>query len=437
MKTFKTLILSSLVIAVVAPAFADYTKGATNGPSSTIDGSQTMSAEEQEILALKEAGLSVPEYLYELVRAQHGIVPVMNYGVRTGGGEDIGTAEAITGLPFSDAGSTANALDDYDEQCPYTGSTSPDVVYSYAPAVDEIVDITLCNGSSYDTKLYVYENVATPGLPFACNDDTCPGYVSELPGLSLIAGNTYFIVVDGYGGNSGDYVIDVAGPTGPVPCDMVCDVQISEPVGSFMGEIVNSGDAVWYCITGADCLMEISTCNEYTEIDSKLELWYNDPVLGCVLVADDDDDGSTLCSFGGLKTTLGNEIDDMFTMIGGGEYYIKVFAYNTGTGVYQLDLRGCDIVEAVDGPVAFDLKQNYPNPFNPTTTIDFSIENTDMVNLSVYSLSGQKVATLVNGMVESGSHSVTFDASNISSGVYFYTLNADGVSATSKMILMK
>jgi hypothetical protein len=124
------------------------------------------------------------------------------------GGDNILTATAIEELPFSDEGTTAGYIDDYDEVCPYA-STSPDVVYSYEAPADMSVYITLCNGSAYDTKLFVYENEHTPGDPYACNDDACPGYVSRLNNVFLAAGNTYYIVVDGYGGDYGDYTIDM------------------------------------------------------------------------------------------------------------------------------------------------------------------------------------------------------------------------------------
>ena len=125
------------------------------------------------------------------------------------GGEDVATALEITALPYNDSGTTAGYLNDYDEVCPYTGSTAPDVVYVYTPAADAVVDISLCNGSTYDTKLYVYENDVIEGTSIACNDDSCPSYVSELLDVSLTAGNDYYIVVDGYGGASGAYVLDV------------------------------------------------------------------------------------------------------------------------------------------------------------------------------------------------------------------------------------
>ncbi len=85
----------------------------------------------------------------------------------------------------------------------------------------------------------------------------------------------------------------------------------------------------------------------------------------------------------------------------------------------------------------FDLQQNYPNPFNPTTTIKFSVPKNGMVTLKVYNLLGQEVATLVNGEMNAGSYKVTFDASKLGSGVYFYKLQAGNNSATKKMILLK
>ena len=136
------------------------------------------------------------------------------------GGEDIANAVVIMELPYADGGDTCGFLDDYDEVCPYSGSTSPDVVYQYTPTGDGLVDITLCQGATaYDTKLYVYEDEHTPGVPFACNDDECPGYVSELMGLQLNLGHTYFIVVDGYYGDCGYYDLDMTGDQGGSPAE--------------------------------------------------------------------------------------------------------------------------------------------------------------------------------------------------------------------------
>ena len=90
------------------------------------------------------------------------------------GGEDIANAVEIvldaSGF-FTDTGNTCNFQDDYDEVCDYSGSLSPDVVYSYAACEDGLLDITLCGaGTTFDSKLYVYENDASTLV--GCNDDS-------------------------------------------------------------------------------------------------------------------------------------------------------------------------------------------------------------------------------------------------------------------------
>lgn len=88
-------------------------------------------------------------------------------------------------------------------------------------------------------------------------------------------------------------------------------------------------------------------------------------------------------------------------------------------------------------PLTFSLSQNYPNPFNPSTKINYSLPNSGLIKIRVYNLLGQEVETLVNDYKEMGAHSVLFDASNLSSGVYFYTIEADKYHETKKMLLLK
>jgi len=91
----------------------------------------------------------------------------------------------------------------------------------------------------------------------------------------------------------------------------------------------------------------------------------------------------------------------------------------------------------VGTPNSFSLKQNYPNPFNPTTKIDFDIAVDGNVKLTLYNSSGKEVGTLVNDFRTAGYHTVTFDARNISSGIYYYKLESNGVSKVMKMTLLK
>jgi hypothetical protein len=86
---------------------------------------------------------------------------------------------------------------------------------------------------------------------------------------------------------------------------------------------------------------------------------------------------------------------------------------------------------------AFELAQNYPNPFNPTTTIRYQIPTAEVVSLKVYDVLGKEVATLVSGRQEAGSYAVEFNAAGLSSGVYFYRLQAGGFVETKKMMLVK
>ena len=89
-------------------------------------------------------------------------------------------------------------------------------------------------------------------------------------------------------------------------------------------------------------------------------------------------------------------------------------------------------------PTNFKLHQNYPNPFNPVTTIDYELPITNYVRLDIYTIRGQRVETLVNGKQIAGMHTVEWDASSFSSGVYFYKLSTDqGFSQTRKLILIK
>jgi hypothetical protein len=88
-------------------------------------------------------------------------------------------------------------------------------------------------------------------------------------------------------------------------------------------------------------------------------------------------------------------------------------------------------------PGDFTLKQNYPNPFNPSTIVEYNIQEAGLVSLKVYDVLGKEVATLVNEEKAVGNHNVTFDAGNLPSGVYFYTIRAGNFISTKKMMLAK
>jgi hypothetical protein len=88
-------------------------------------------------------------------------------------------------------------------------------------------------------------------------------------------------------------------------------------------------------------------------------------------------------------------------------------------------------------PESYSLYQNYPNPFNPATTIKYSIPTESFVNIKVYNLIGQQVAELVNEQQQTGNYQVSFDANNLPSGIYFYSIKAGNFAETKKMLLVK
>jgi hypothetical protein len=88
-------------------------------------------------------------------------------------------------------------------------------------------------------------------------------------------------------------------------------------------------------------------------------------------------------------------------------------------------------------PRDFALYQNYPNPFNPSTMINFDIVKSGSVNLIVFDVTGKEVSRLIDGYKPAGKYSLDFIASDLPSGIYFYTLTSGSQSATRKMILLK
>ncbi len=88
-------------------------------------------------------------------------------------------------------------------------------------------------------------------------------------------------------------------------------------------------------------------------------------------------------------------------------------------------------------PSTYDLKQNYPNPFNPSSTISYQLPASGWVTLKIYDLLGREVVTLVNEIQEAGYKSITFDASSLPSGLYFYRIIAGSFTDIKKMLVVK
>ena len=125
----------------------------------------------------------------------------------------------------------------------------------------------------------------------------------------------------------------------------------------------------------------------------------------------------------------------------GNQYLVIVAESASGYNMYLDNLTISEApISSIDGANLVketNLSQNYPNPFNPSTTINFALKNESVVQLNVYNMNGQVVASLVNNSYKQGHHSVNFNAANLTSGVYYYTLQTENVNITKKMLLVK
>jgi hypothetical protein len=151
----------------------------------------------------------------------------------------------------------------------------------------------------------------------------------------------------------------------------------------------------------------------------------------------DRGDGTQPGNASGYTSTYSVDFDENGNLYSQSHYgwTIEKWGYNgtlptidIGTSVKQVDRTI---------PSSFTLRQNYPNPFNPSTTIEFSVPSSGQVQLTVFNLLGEEVATLVNGYTTAGTYQVSFDAQNLPSGMYVYTLRTEGFASTKKMLLLR
>lgn len=105
----------------------------------------------------------------------------------------------------------------------------------------------------------------------------------------------------------------------------------------------------------------------------------------------------------------------------------------------EIDFYGVVPVQQISSevPSKYSLEQNYPNPFNPSTNIKYSVTKQGFVKMTVFDISGKEIDVLVNGVQQPGIYSVSYNASKLPSGVYFYKMETDGFTETRKMILVK
>ena len=260
----------------------------------------------------------------------------------------------VSSLPFTDTGNTFCATNNYLWSCPANGGTDArDVVYTLpSPGDCRTVSVSLC-GSSYDTGLEVRKGGSCPGTtPVACNDDGGCNDV-QMPQSSLsfasAAGETYYILVDGYGGASGAYAISISSASA-VPVNDACPGTTIPylPYATTGTTACATNDFTWGCPSNPvpdsrDVFYSLTlpTCRQVTAalcgslFDTGLEIRTGGACPGAQLVACNDD----ICSVQSRTS---------FVALAGQTYYIIVDGYNGGAGSYVLQVTDTSFVPAND-----------------------------------------------------------------------------------------
>lgn len=390
-------------------------------------------------------------------------------------GDSVSNPFIIDALPFYAFGSTVGYTNDYDVACPYTGSTAPDVVYQLTLAEDsDGLIIGLCE-SYYDTKVYVFANGDVNNV-LGCSDDFCTAshgqqYTSYLE-LTNVPAGTYHIVVDGYGGDEGDYDLYIE-EMQPLP-DLMYNVykdgsmlaggmletqyvdatatlnEACYEVTAIVKVLGTDGYEESYVSTGASnevCAslqnLPPGAFNLLTPSDNE-NLVITEAMLGSNKLfawgASVDPNGSmvtyNICF--SVQMPFDQFCEDNGT---GTAHFVAVqdlVDYIDSIGVTEIDVQwtvyasdGADETEAANGPrsmhidagwvlgvyndavpAEFALHQNFPNPFNPVTNIRFDIPEEARVTLDIYNVTGQKVATLINATMKPGFHTLTWNGTN-------------------------
>ena len=133
------------------------------------------------------------------------------------------------------------------------------------------------------------------------------------------------------------------------------------------------------------------------------------------------------------------EFTHTFTVAGNNPYYCVPHGGPGGQGMAGVIVVQNAVSVPEDELLAndFELKQNYPNPFNPSTRINFAISNASFVNLKVYDVIGNEIATLVSEEKQAGNYEIDFDATGLPGGIYFYQIKSGSFIETRKMTLLK
>ena len=216
----------------------------------------------------------------------------------------------------------------------------------------------------------------------------------------------------------------------------IIKLQLEEPGPEPVSVTFNVDMSVW-AIDG-----KFDPSSDFVDIAGTFNNWGASDIL-------DDSDGDSIYSIVLDGFTPGETIEFKFRINGSwddntaefpygapGRQYVIPDSNSTYTAYYNNDETPLNISPGAL-PKTYVLRQNFPNPFNPTTDISFDLPKDSQVEMVVYNMVGQQVAVLKNEAMQAGSYSIHFDASQLSSGVYFYRIKAGDFTALKKMILLK
>jgi hypothetical protein len=182
-------------------------------------------------------------------------------------------------------------------------------------------------------------------------------------------------------------------------------------------------------------LKTIDWFDGYDSTDVNLQQWFDTGTLEAEYDCNSADGTVTFCNVGAAQLASGATKDYYFAIAIGDNEGDMLSGLSDAVAKYASTFTSVKKIDEL--PTAFSLSQNYPNPFNPSTKINFSIPKHDYVSLKVYNVLGQQVAELVNGNLEAGTYSVDFNANNLPSGMYVYTLTSGSTKISNKMMLIK
>ena len=144
-----------------------------------------------------------------------------------------------------------------------------------------------------------------------------------------------------------------------------------------------------------------------------------------------------------INTTLGDTVVTLFNNAQIQNFEIDVIGnpssinFDYGNWILKSSQFNITDVKDLSSPFQYELKQNYPNPFNPATTIDFQLPDDEFTILKVYDINGREVSTLVDEYKSKGKYKIKFHPTNLSSGIYYYSLRAGNFFKTHKMLFLK